>query len=687
MKSNVFQNALAKTSAVFGRKEDVKVVFAGDQAKTNGSTITLPSLNKAAEISDDDAAVLRGYVDHEAGHVRHTDFDVLRNNQSKLKGNKLLHSCANALEDIWLEKRVMGEYHGARTNLRATSERVNKMFLDSMDEVSPQEATTKISDPTWVGPVAITWQGRKDYGGERNQECLDLIADDKLLSKLEEWVGRLDGCDSSHDVFALAEEAEQWLRDNKPKRPSTTRPERGEGEGGDTGQEASKGQEPQEPKGGEEGQPPTEGQGGPSSTEKESEGNEQQDGQAEGEVADGQRDDSNDGSDGASVGERHADPEGDGNSETNRRDEEAASNDDAVDHEAEVEAKPYEKFGLGEAIEDLVNGINQSGRGQITYTVYNGDWDKWHTRHDVEFRDGYTKDLNNNLGRLLRRGNTSDYDTELGAMGGTANAVRRKLERALMSKQKRDWDTGREDGRLDVRRLPAAMSGRTNVFKTRTDRTDLDTAVTLLCDLSGSMAGGRIEMARQTVMCLAEAIDRTGIAYEILGFENCSDWPHDAHFGQGWNDASRFNPLDMVVFKSFDERLPQAKGCIAAMERRICRGYNSDGDAVSNAHERLLQRQESRKVLLVLSDGQPAADDNRAEANWLADVVRDIHHKSDTDVVGIGILSNEVEKYYPNHVVIYDLDDLTGGVMDQLAKLLLGDRFVVDNSKLLDRAV
>ena len=88
----------------------------------------------------------------------------------------------------------------------------------------------------------------------------------------------------------------------------------------------------------------------------------------------------------------------------------------------------------------------------------------------------------------LRECDGADYDRLLSKMASEANSMRSKLMRSLMSKQKRDWDYGREDGRLDTKRFTQAFNGRPNVFKMRTDRSELDTAVTVLVDLSGSMS-------------------------------------------------------------------------------------------------------------------------------------------------------------------------------------------------------
>jgi cobaltochelatase CobT len=57
--------------------------------------------------------------------------------------------------------------------------------------------------------------------------------------------------------------------------------------------------------------------------------------------------------------------------------------------------------------------------------------------------------------------------------------------------------------------------------------------------------------------------------------------------------------------------------------------------------------------------------------------------KAGVDIMGVGILDDSVERYYPKHVVINNINDLAGAAMDQIARALLGERFVVDNSKLL----
>ena len=127
MKTQIFTHELSESSSVFGRKHDINVVFGGNQPMTDGSTIYLPALAQNEEINDEQVRVTRGFIDHEAGHVRHTNFDVVKrvNREARAAGNKLMPILLNALEDVRLERRVMEEYPGAQKNFKSMAAAIN----------------------------------------------------------------------------------------------------------------------------------------------------------------------------------------------------------------------------------------------------------------------------------------------------------------------------------------------------------------------------------------------------------------------------------------------------------------------------------------------------------------------------------------------------------------------------------
>jgi len=643
MKGHLFSHEIGKTSSVFGRKHDINVVFQGDGAATDGSTIILPTLDHNADVSDKEQDIMRGYVDHEAGHVRHTDFRALKTFAEECGDNKLLRGVHNALEDVWLERRVIDEYPGAAENLKAVSTAVNKEFLNSIKPDDP-----RLGDDKFITAVALTWEGRRDYGG-LSQECIDMLPED-IQRQLPKWIASLDGCKDTADVITLAKIVEKEIRDGDYRDPE----EEEETEGGRCKGDSGDGDDVRHGTGS--------GAGDDERGEEETAGS----GDDRGDEGDGDKPSGDEGDDHGGAGVNSFDG-GEGGRERQGSDE--------VTGVGEFE-DVYDNFDVGTIVRKEIAEARSSASGTHgSYRPYTTANDEWH------HRTGKTR-----FSRKLRTKTAKSYNNQLSAMTGEVNVMRRKLERALSAKMARDWDYGREDGRLDSRRLVGAFNGNPNVFKQRDDRAEMDTAFTMLVDLSGSMRRVKVGIAMQCAIAIAEAIDRTGITYEILGFSNCRGTVYPPITDPYGGHYNRMEPLDMWMFKTFEERLFEAKGAIASIED-CAGGNNSDAEAVQYAYERLKARPERRRVFMTLSDGSPACNrgmyaDPEAQDKQLRKVVDRIE-KDGTDVVGIGIADNSVEQFYPKYVVVSSVEDLAGAAMDQLSRILLGERFQIDNSKLL----
>ena len=89
---------LALIAKVLGRKYDVTVTIAGQIACTTGKKITIPVVS-----GDHAEALAHGYIDHEAAHVRYTDFSV------QLTDN-FAGDLLNILEDVRIEQAIGLEY-------------------------------------------------------------------------------------------------------------------------------------------------------------------------------------------------------------------------------------------------------------------------------------------------------------------------------------------------------------------------------------------------------------------------------------------------------------------------------------------------------------------------------------------------------------------------------------------------
>lgn len=204
MKVHELSHAITTSAAIFGRNENVNVIFEGSQAKTDGNEIVLPAMPLNADISEETAQVIRGFIDHEAGHIRHTDFAVV----NSIKDESLM-KIWNSIEDIWLERRVREEYIGSEKNLRATAEFVSAKEMEFLSD------DKKLLEEVSAGSIglAICKQGRMDYTAENNKAVFDMLPDN-MKKWSEKWVSSIDKCYSSTDNLALASAIRKLVKED-----------------------------------------------------------------------------------------------------------------------------------------------------------------------------------------------------------------------------------------------------------------------------------------------------------------------------------------------------------------------------------------------------------------------------------------------------------------------------------------
>lgn len=256
------------------------------------------------------------------------------------------------------------------------------------------------------------------------------------------------------------------------------------------------------------------------------------------------------------------------------------------------------------------------------------------------------------------------------------------LELALADRAQVRWVGGARKGRKwDRRKLPGWYLGSEDdrVFSRREEGEALDCAVSLLWDCSGSMgrsgtAGSKSYLARLTAVAFHEALLRSQVPHEVLGFNTGMIPPAELvnrvrqakDRGEDLQRFSRTDEIDnrmvLVPFSGTDGRAICAINGTAA---------NRDGECVLWAARRLAARPERRKILIVGSDGRPqGAEYIRTECRYLKQIVERII-EAGIEVIGIGINDSSVEEFYPCSVVLKKISALPGAVMRELTDLLL----------------
>ena len=107
---------MSKLASMLSSRYGVKITISGGDAYTNFSTKP-PTINLPLVASGDGHKVLlRGYIDHEVGHIRYTKMPFRRNIG---RWGSLTSSLWNICEDVYIERAMSAAFKGCAQNLRA----------------------------------------------------------------------------------------------------------------------------------------------------------------------------------------------------------------------------------------------------------------------------------------------------------------------------------------------------------------------------------------------------------------------------------------------------------------------------------------------------------------------------------------------------------------------------------------
>ena len=192
------------------------------------------------------------------------------------------------------------------------------------------------------------------------------------------------------------------------------------------------------------------------------------------------------------------------------------------------------------------------------------------------------------------------------------------------------------------------------------------------------MRGKPITVAAMSAEILAKTLEQFGIKVEILGFTT-TQWRGGLSKKKWLEDKmpknpGRLNDLRHIIYKSADTPWRKSRKNLGAMLKEGILKENIDGEAILWACNRLSKRSESRRILMVISDGAPVDDSTIAANtssyldNHLKEVIHSIEQKSDIQMIAIGI-GHDVTRYYSNAVTIRDVEDLGNTMFKQLTEV------------------
>lgn len=260
----------------------------------------------------------------------------------------------------------------------------------------------------------------------------------------------------------------------------------------------------------------------------------------------------------------------------------------------------------------------------------------------------------------------------------STGVLTRKLRMSMASIRKIQIQRGQEWGALSPSRLARFLvSDDSRVFERKGFKQDVFAYVSLLVDLSGSMHGKKIREARKAVIAFGEFLNAVRIPFEILGFTTAG---FSSKEYQNADDAlrrqfTRWDKLKIEVYKEFHEQWKKTGPRVMNMEAHC---HNVDGESVLIAAQRLQRAAPvgARRILFVFSDGYPEYLNYRTQPNAQAHLKRVVRRCMDNgiELIGIGICSDSVAEYYPDHIVVNNASDLAAAELQKLKEYLIQGR-------------
>ena len=593
---------LDKLSRIMGNK-NVRTTFNGSGAYTDGQTVNVPAMDMNAELDPTHQAIMRGYHIHEVSHVTDTDFGVFNK-----RGVKKIKDTWNCCEDVFVERKAIEKFPGARRSLQQTINHV----LEKENEhwAANPEKNEKRREKWWTEiPYAALQVARRKMGYD--SEALDQYIDDmpkELMNEARKFSKKMIDADNSHDALAVARAIERrmkklgedYVEEEQEKQQQLVPPQNCEGEN----------QTPDNEQGNEA---PTQNEDGDA------------DGDTSGSDGDGD-DDDGDGTNGGGDGEDGED--GDGGAGGSGGDDNDGDADTGTNAQP-ITIDPTEGgFSTADADERAKGSMNavfgkySSKDAMHVCTdkaeVFDDHRQVWAWLYDVADRTDNGKRVHGHIkGNVQGHRTTPLGNTHLTTRNNTKYLNERmpddvrlysaRLARLLLSQEDRRKQGGHRSGKIDARRLSQIKAGNTNVFARNSVTKTAETRIMVAVDGSSSM---QWEPTVSAILALNQCLGRANVKFDIVEWSGVS-WGHqDSVFGdRPW----------LVYHKKASDNWRKIN---TGFEFQPVGGDTPTYSSLVGTARIMSEWQEPRRVLLFLTDGKPNGRED--ESKVVGDLVKDM---------------------------------------------------------------
>lgn len=613
----------------------VKVVMSGSKcASTTGDVIYLPAVPlKASSDTLRLVLVLFARALHEAGHVLYTNFVVWNTYCGTGTAKRVL----NVLEDVRCDSAVAKLLKGAR---KRRADMVQSMMdAGELTQVNPADTPANILG--WYMLYRLTADVLGYPCGKLADHAatvMDSVFTTTLRGRLDALMYQVRSATSTADcvtirdqILEMIKEEEEAARNPPPPQQGQQQPPQPQSQSGqdddeddsNAGQPQGQGDDKSESGDGESDSGQPQGQGddeGSAGDQGDAEASAGDQGDAEASQAPDQGDDKSNGTqdDGANTGQA----QGQGTEESSEESNSGQPADGSGSQEQQQAASNMrsvlddDSMGDDQDIgEKLAKILEQECANANTYNAYD-------VPEEVVPRKG-------------------DATTLVADTRRTTDALRNELDSVIDAKTRSRTSMSEYGTDLSCENLWRLKTGDSSVFTTELLGLKKDTAIQVLVDASGSMTTeDRFELAIRAALALGVAFDNVdGVDISVGAFPIGG------------------NPNQVRVLAQFGESVAD---CAPRFASVVADGYSTPLErALLWAGMNLLSQDNERKILLVITDGQP--DDFEQSREMIQ-----ILEAEGVECIGIGI-GMQVNHLFPNaHCKITKLNQLSGAVFQAI---------------------
>ena len=560
-------------SRVLTTNNNMDITFSGTQAYHVPGRINLP----IGDFSDDDFITMSmGFCDHELGHENYTNshwYHEAANRSPYLKG------LLNALDDYHQERRLIADFRGTRLTLRKLVELCKEKGIF---RVLPDEAPVPMYVQAWVLFKVRSYleQPVSDIFNDTDKRVLSIFGP-KFYTDIHSLLSTevIDGLVSTEHCFNAAESIFQllidWIEDNKAEPDdSDSQSDSSDSDDSDSQDDSSD----------------------PDDSDSQSDSSDSDDSDSQ--------DDSRDSDDSESQGDSSDSDDSDSQDDSSDPDDSDSQSDssDSDDSDSQDDSRDSDDS-------DSQGDSSDSGDSGSSRTTSNTTDDKKLSNEEVEAiiqaLDEYDDDFHDKLissieemaeqhpiGQIIslpiaKNENSLPLSSDRlidDNLRGIISRIKNPLKRIFHDQNYVNNSLHNRGKSISSSRLASVVIGNTKVFDSQAIHRSPNAAIALLIDKSGSMDDSDMKMANSVAYSLSTALDGIHGVESLVAYYPLRDQDYVEH---------------LAIVKSFEEKSSIQSFNIGSF------GGTPTAEAIQSATSLLMTRGEPRKLLFVITDGDP----------------------------------------------------------------------------------